>query len=281
MLGKMISLGRPQLVPILAFNLLIFVWALRWQMSSLSYGYSWVKGKENGMATGDGPQQIPTTLTSPQAYGLGHPLATDIDLSDPDAPFVGWPLKRVCNEVDVWTEGVTFMCDNNFGGVGNVRNFILTCVRYAIEAGATGLVMPAIRKRKDDNIKIIFDKSEFRPFGYLFDEENFRLAMGENCPQMTLYDDWTKVPHIRYMNDSSEPEIQNIDPRQMGLDVGNPDRNPVIEPCDTAELDHHSDRFGGTLTSFSGVFFLGGGVACALNYEDLCCRSDDPVNLAG
>lgn len=259
-LGKMVSLGRPQLVPILAIGLLTFVWTLRWHLSTLSFDYSWVKAKEAGITTDNGPHQISTTLTGPGLHGLGRPLATDIDLSDPDAPFVGWPLKRACDEVEEWTEGVTFLCDNNFGGVGNVRNFILTCVRYAIEAGATGLVMPAIRKRKDDNIKIIFDKSDFRPFRYLFDEENFRQAMGENCPQITLYDDWTKVPNIRYLDDSLEPEIQKIDPRQMGRDVGNPDRDPEIETCDLAELDHQSDRFGGKSVIFPFV-------ACPLDDE--------------
>ncbi|KAJ1303655.1 hypothetical protein OPQ81_008083 [Rhizoctonia solani] len=133
---------------------------------------------------------------------------------DPDAPFVGWPLKRVCDEVEEWVPGVVFLCDNNFGGIGNVRNFILTCVRYAIEAGATGLVMPAIRKRRDDDIRVILDHSDFRPFSYLFDEDNFRQAMGESCPQITLYDDWTRVPRIQYLD--NEPEVQEIDPRQMG-----------------------------------------------------------------
>lgn len=255
----MMAMGRSQLVPVLAIGLLLFVWALRWQMSSLTFDYSWVGGSNEdsvgsaaaaagnpaAAAAGSGK---PTKPSVP--LGLGKPLPTDIDLSDPDAPFVGWPLKRACDEVEEWVDGVTFVCDNNFGGVGNVRNFILTCVRYAIEAGATGLVMPAIRKRKDDNIKDIFDPSDFRPFRYLFDEENFRQAMGENCPRITLYDEPTSVPHITYVNDTV-PDIQKIDPRQMGREWGKP------EKCDFAELDHQTDRFGGELSSpFSLSLFL-------------------------
>ncbi|PSR79738.1 hypothetical protein BD289DRAFT_462853 [Coniella lustricola] len=188
--------------------------------------------------------------------GDHRPPATTLDLSDPDAPFIGWPLKRTCDEVEEWIPGVVFLCDNNFGGVGNMRNFMLTCVRYAIEAGASGLVMPQIRKRKDDDIKAIFGGSEFRPFGYLFDEENFRAAMGENCPQMTIYDDWTDVPNVRSIevglddddddNDDDDeterkvtmrgPEAEELDPRQLSRVDG--------DRCDFAELDHQSDRFG-------------------------------------
>lgn len=238
--GKMLPIGRPQLWPTLAVGLLIFVWTMRWQMSGLTFNYSWVggEGKEGGVGTigsGEKPHQISTSVLS----GPGHPLPAGVDLSDPDAPFVAWPLKRACDEVEEWTEGVTFLCDNNYGGVGNIRNLILTCVRYAIEAGATGLVMPAIRKRRDDDIKIIFGNPDFRPFGYLFDEANFRQAMGENCPRMKIYDDWSAVPNIRYDENGTLPDVQKIDPRQMGRTWGEP------EKCDFAELDHQSDRFGG------------------------------------
>lgn len=241
-------MGRSQVMPVLAIGLLIFVWTLRWQVSSLSSGYTWVKGSDDGTTTNENLHQISTTI-SPPSHGVVHALGTEIDLSDPDAPFVGWPLKRACDEVEEWVKGVTFLCDNNFGGVGNVRNFILTCIRYAIEAGATGLVMPGIRKRKDDDIKIIFDSSDIRPFNYLFDEANFRQAMGDNCPQITIYDDWTKVPHIRYLNDGSGfPEVQKIDPRQMDREWGD------TEKCDFAELDHQTDRFGSKLLNFCPGF---------------------------
>lgn len=38
--------------------------------------------------------------------------------------------------------GLVFMCDNNFGGIGNIRNFIFTCVRYEFDAGATDIIPP-------------------------------------------------------------------------------------------------------------------------------------------
>ena len=44
------------------------------------------------------------------------------------------PLRDLCSSKD-WQPGLIFRCDDAFGGVGNIRNIILTCVRYAIEAG--------------------------------------------------------------------------------------------------------------------------------------------------
>lgn len=239
-----LATSRTQALRISAITVLIFVWVLRWQWSSLTADLSWANSKEstsNGNRPLTGGVSVATkpSPAKPHVQGLGQPLANDIDLSDPDAPFIGWPLKRACDEVEEWLDGVVFMCDNNFGGVGNVRNFILTCIRYAIDAGATGILMPAIRKRKDDNIKIIFDSSDFRPFNYLFDEQNFREAMAENCPQMTVFDTLSDVPNVRYLdNKKTQPDIQKIDPR--GLD------RPDTDRCDFAELDHQTDRFQGT-----------------------------------
>jgi hypothetical protein len=55
--------------------------------------------------------------------------------------YVGWPLERVCNETK-YQPGLVFMCDDNFRGIGNIPNLILTCVRYAIDAGATDIIPP-------------------------------------------------------------------------------------------------------------------------------------------
>ncbi|KAJ4391073.1 hypothetical protein N0V93_004687 [Gnomoniopsis smithogilvyi] len=223
-----LAMGRGQVIRITAISALVLIWVVHWQWSNLTGDLSWVN-KSYGSEASRPP-------ASSVVKGLGQPLPTDIDLSDPDAPFIGWPLKRVCNEVEEWTKGVVFVCDNNFGGVGNVRNFILTCVRYAIEAGATGMVMPLIRKRRDDNIKIITDPSDFRPFSYLFDEQNFREAMAENCPQITIYDTWFDVPNLPLIDgNASQPYIEKVDFREL-------DR-PDTKRCDFAELDHQTDRF--------------------------------------
>ncbi|KKY38836.1 putative alternative oxidase [Diaporthe ampelina] len=190
----------------------------------MSVDYSWFRIGDDGRIGN----------TSPAVKGLGRPDVSDIDFSDPDAPFIGWPLERACNEVTEWVEGVVWLCDNNWGGVGNVRNFILTCMRYAIEAGVSGIVMPAIQKRSDENIVDINSGKDYRPFSYFFDEENFRKGLGENCPQITIYDSWARIPNVIEANSSAEPVIEKISPRQFS------NRGD----CSGAELDKHTDRFG-------------------------------------
>lgn len=219
-------MGRTQLIPMVATGLLLAIWTIRLQMHPMSVDYSWFRIGDDG--------RVGSINTSPPVKGLGKPDVSDIDFSDPDAPFIGWPLERACNEVTEWVEGVVWLCDNNWGGVGNVRNFILTCLRYAIEAGVSGIVMPAIQKRNDDNIVDINSGKDYRPFSYFFDEENFRKGMGENCPRITIYDSWARIPNVINSNSSREPVIEKISPRSFS------DRGD----CDGAELDKHTDRFG-------------------------------------
>jgi hypothetical protein len=224
-LGGMTRMGRAQLIPVVAIGLLLAVWTIRLQMPAMSVDYSWFRIGDDGRVG-----------SSPAVKGLGKPDVSDIDFSDPAAPFIGWPLERTCNEVTEWVEGVVWLCDNNWGGVGNVRNFILTCMRYAIEAGVSGIVMPAIQKRNDDNIVDINSGKDYRPFSYFFDEETFRKGLGESCPQITIYDSWARIPNVINSNSSKEPLIEKISPRFYS------DRGE----CDGAELDKHTDRFGGT-----------------------------------
>ncbi|KAK3935644.1 hypothetical protein QBC46DRAFT_421909, partial [Diplogelasinospora grovesii] len=156
------------------------------------------------------------------------PLAhKSVDLSRPDSPFIGWPLERVCKETR-WTPGVVFVCDNNSGGIGNIRNFILTCLRYGIEAGATALVLPQIRTRSAADLSSILH--EYRDFDYFFDAEHFREGLQASCPQITIYNTTHDIP-----NTTHEPfQAERITPRDFGRRGG----------CDQRELNKHSDRFG-------------------------------------
>lgn len=156
------------------------------------------------------------------------PLAhRKIDLSNPDAPFIGWPLARVCSETE-WTDGLTFICDNNSGGIGNIRGYILTCVRYAIEAGATGLVMPQIRTRSENDLADIMH--EYRDLDYFFDSDHFRTSLTTHCPRMTIYDAPWDIPNFR---EPYRPE--SITPRsELGSRTG----------CDQRDLNRHTDLVG-------------------------------------
>ncbi|KAG0647272.1 hypothetical protein D0Z07_7242 [Hyphodiscus hymeniophilus] len=145
---------------------------------------------------------------------------------DFDGEYVGWPLQRVCEE-STWTPGLTFVCDNNSGGIGNIRNFILTCVRYAIEAGATQLVLPRIQRRSEEDLANIFE-GVFQEFSYFFDEEHFRNSLGTFCPQMTIYNNVTDIPYAEVRT-----KVLEFYPKDLGDKDG----------CDERGINRHLDMF--------------------------------------
>lgn len=50
------------------------------------------------------------------------------------------PIQRLCRATPVWSNDVFFECHDSQGGIGNVRQDILACIRYAIDAGA-GMIL--------------------------------------------------------------------------------------------------------------------------------------------
>lgn len=51
-----------------------------------------------------------------------------------DGPFDNSAIKNLCASRN-WNDGLIAQCGTPQGGVSNVRNVFLNCVRYAIEAG--------------------------------------------------------------------------------------------------------------------------------------------------
>lgn len=51
-----------------------------------------------------------------------------------DGAFDPAPIREVCAS-KTWNDKLTIVCGAPQGGIGNVRNVFLTCLRYAIEAG--------------------------------------------------------------------------------------------------------------------------------------------------
>ncbi|CAJ2514302.1 Uu.00g024210.m01.CDS01 [Anthostomella pinea] len=200
---------RNILLPALCIVLLIAVWTFRLPNPSLG----WFNAPSSA-----------TSLGPPSPAQRGN----EIDLSDPEAPFIGWPLQRLCSET-TWVDGLVYICDNNSGGIGNIRNYIQLCLRYGLEAGATGLVIPKIRKRNENDLSDLF--TEFLPFSYMFDEKRFRDAFNVNCPQITLYDEVADIPGA-----GEKPNIEEINPK----DYGN------REDCHWQDQNRHTDRFGDT-----------------------------------
>jgi hypothetical protein len=119
------------------------------------------------------------------------------------------------------------VCDNNSGGIGNIRNFILTCVRYAIDAGASQLILPRIQRRSEEDLANIFTTG-FQPFDYFFDEEHFRAALGAFCPQMTIYNTPDDIPHA-----DVRLKVGEFYPKDLG----------DLDGCDGRGVNRHLDMF--------------------------------------
>ncbi|KAF4614316.1 hypothetical protein G7Y89_g15421 [Cudoniella acicularis] len=174
----------------------------------------------------------PTYTAIPLTAYPGAPTSSAklFNLQDYDfnGDYVGWPLERVCHET-TWTPGLIYACDNNSGGIGNIRNFILSCLRYGIETGATGIIMPRIQRRHDDDLANLFNAG-FKPFDYFFDEEHFRSVMSTYCPQMVIYNSLEDVPH--------KDNLMNID-EYYPKDLADGDC------CDNRGANKHLDVYRG------------------------------------
>jgi len=51
-----------------------------------------------------------------------------------DGNFDGAPIRELCQK-QTWTEGLILSCDPAAGGVANVKNAHLNCIRFAMEIG--------------------------------------------------------------------------------------------------------------------------------------------------
>ncbi|KAI1399403.1 hypothetical protein F4819DRAFT_418966 [Hypoxylon fuscum] len=160
----------------------------------------------------------------------------DGDLSSARAPFIAWPLRRVCAET-TYVPGLTFLCDNNSGGPGNIRNYILTCVRYAVDAGATALILPRIRSRSPNDPANLF--REYQPFGYMFDEAHFRAGMAEACPRIATYASIEDVPGAQEKASREGRTVDKIVERVTPKNFGGSRAG-----CDQRDPNRHTDQFG-------------------------------------
>ncbi|KAK6530254.1 hypothetical protein TWF694_003617 [Orbilia ellipsospora] len=115
---------------------------------------------------------------------------------------------------------VYLTCRHNVGGLMNVRNMILNCVRYAIEAGAYGLIFPQLEAR--DPVEIVLVKTgQYKRMEFLFDEGWFRKVLEENCPQMKLFDHIDDVPRSGYATMPDVLTIQTLMGQPLGGANGN------------------------------------------------------------
>ena len=79
-----------------------------------------------------------TAVKGKKAWYVESLLAEESEI---DGPFNNSTLVELCRTRE-WTPGLIFKCEAPEGGIGNVRNVFLNCVRYAIEAGGLSPLVP-------------------------------------------------------------------------------------------------------------------------------------------
>ena len=132
---------------------------------------------------------IPGSASAP--FESAQTTATSIDIFA-FPPVDSSSLKSVCDDTQ-WNASMVFTCDNNVGGVGNIRNSILNCVRYTISAGAA-LVIPQIIIRDTSDISRI-RTGQRTSMDYMFDVAHFVQSLRLSCPQLHLYEKAEDIPN--------------------------------------------------------------------------------------
>lgn len=176
---------------------------LIWILSFILIGYEGVRlGRSMSLSNLLSTQ---SSLTSPTAApslcpSLSWSTGTTIN---PEfiSTFNGSALSQLCDQT-VWIDGRYFLCEDFQGGITNVKNAILHCVRYSIESGSA-FILPEIHQRG----AVASETSNLISGGkvgidYLFDLEYFQQVLESYCPQMRIYSSINFIPHknstIRY-----------------------------------------------------------------------------------
>ncbi|KAF7863241.1 hypothetical protein EAF04_007323 [Stromatinia cepivora] len=175
-------------------------------------------------------ETIQIAVSGKKGVFIQKALRTDID-----GPFDNSSLIELCENIE-WREGLIFQCEAPYGGVANIRNILLNCFRYAIEAGATSIVVPELklwipqndspntpdpesntelesRKEKDNAAHV--------PFSHLFDLDFFKESLSEACPRIKF------IPHVNDLY--TVPSTQNPHP----LDPGSLSSEKLEEPFES------------------------------------------------
>ncbi|EPE02836.1 alternative oxidase [Ophiostoma piceae UAMH 11346] len=95
------------------------------------------------------------------------------------------PIQYMCAASKL-QDGLVWHCDTVVGGIGNVGNMWLNCMRYAIEAGATAVILPRLGARATDLINLGSSDNSV-DLSELFDVDYFLHAWARVCPQMHAY----------------------------------------------------------------------------------------------
>ncbi|KAI9047604.1 hypothetical protein LZ554_008317 [Drepanopeziza brunnea f. sp. 'monogermtubi'] len=133
----------------------------------------------------DRPYSIPSHITWNTYSNTAQSPPSDI-FDFP--PLTSPPILKTC-EATQWIESVVFICNEPSGNVAEVRNSILSCVRYAMAAGGS-LVVPRIvvgGGYGGQGGKLGVGKGNSTDMAYLFDTAHFVESLRLSCPQMRVY----------------------------------------------------------------------------------------------
>ncbi|KAI0997875.1 hypothetical protein K3495_g10315 [Podosphaera aphanis] len=139
-------------------------------------------------------------------YNIGWSSRSKLDVFD-YPPVDSLALQDICSST-AWNESLIFTCNNNFGGVANVRNNILNCVRYTIAAGGS-LVLPQIKTRQLEDEMGQSDashESKLQGMDYMFDVNHFSESLQRSCPQLVL---------LRNLGKSESPRRRALYPESL------------------------------------------------------------------
>ncbi|GAB7355750.1 hypothetical protein MBLNU459_g6439t1 [Dothideomycetes sp. NU459] len=83
-------------------------------------------------------------------------------------------------------DDIAIRCAPGTGGIGNIRSYVLHCVRFAIETGATRLLVPRFHRRSSTDLFEL--NGELADFEHFFDRDHFRTTLQEACPHIQVMD---------------------------------------------------------------------------------------------
>ncbi|KAL3425133.1 hypothetical protein PVAG01_04414 [Phlyctema vagabunda] len=118
-------------------------------------------------------------------------------------------IQSVCDK-KIWREDVVFNCDMIAGGIGNVRNHVLNCIRYVMEAGGS-LIVPRIMRRNPQDISEI-ETRDWQDLEYMFDKTWFERELSTACPQLKL---WASLDDVPAYKDGTLRRKRSLVPRTL------------------------------------------------------------------
>lgn len=83
-------------------------------------------------------------------------------------------------------DDIAIKCAPGTGGIGNIRSYVLHCVRFAVETGATSLVIPHFHRRSSTDLFEL--NGQLADFEHFFDREHFRTMIQDACPHIHVVD---------------------------------------------------------------------------------------------